>query len=70
MSVNTAHVMELTSEIQEDKISTLWRLLIPRYGEVEMAIREMLRMQELDFQHKGMFNLAPRMKMCSEYVRH
>jgi len=31
-------------EPEENKISTLWRLLIPRYGGVEMAIREMLWM--------------------------
>jgi hypothetical protein len=49
MSVNTAHVMETILGKQENKISILWSLLIPRYGGVEMAIREMLRMQELDF---------------------
>jgi len=33
MSVNTAHVTELILEKQENKISTLWRLLVPRMGE-------------------------------------
>jgi len=70
MSVNTAHVTELILEKQENKISTLWRLLIPRYWGVETAIREMLRMQESDFQRNGLFNLVPRRKNCGEYVRH
>jgi hypothetical protein len=70
MSANIAHVMELIFEKQENIISTLWKLLIPIYGGVEMAIREMLRMQKLDFQHNGLFNLVPRRKNCSEYVRH